>query len=75
MVLKSNIEEATKSLYGAKQRTILALFGIIVGIGSVIAMVSIGTIVEAESLRQFKDMGTDILWWRRKQDNYSQGRR
>jgi len=61
MVIKSNIEEATKSLYGAKQRTILALFGIIIGIGSVIAMVSIGTIVEAESLRQFKDMGTDIL--------------
>jgi putative ABC transport system permease protein len=61
MVIKSNIEEAVKSLYGAKQRTILALFGIIIGIGSVIAMVSIGTIVEAESLRQFKDMGTDIL--------------
>lgn len=61
MVIKANIEEAVKSLYGAKQRTILALFGIIIGIGSVIAMVSIGTIVEAESLRQFKDMGTDIL--------------
>ena len=61
MIIKANIEEAAKSLYGAKQRTILALFGIIIGIGSVIAMVSVGTIVEAESLRQFKDMGTDIL--------------
>ena len=61
MILKTNISEASKSLYGAKQRTILALIGIIIGIGSVIAMVSIGKIVEEESLRQFKDMGTDIL--------------
>ena len=61
MILKANIKEAASSLYGAKQRTILALIGIIIGIGSVIAMVSIGTIVEEESLRQFKDMGTDIL--------------
>lgn len=61
MILKANIKEAARSLYGAKQRTILALIGIIIGIGSVIAMVSIGAIAEEESLRQFKDMGTDIL--------------
>ena len=61
MILKSNIIEASRSLYGAKQRTIIALIGIIIGIGSFIAMVSIGAIVEKESLRQFKDMGTDIL--------------
>ena len=61
MHLKTNIKEAGRSLYGAKQRTLLALIGIIIGIGSVIAMVSIGKIVEAETLRQFKDMGTDIL--------------
>jgi putative ABC transport system permease protein len=35
--------------------------GIVIGIGSVIAMVSIGTIVQNEALRQFKEMGTDIL--------------
>jgi len=61
MIIKANIKEAAGSLYGAKQRTILALIGIIIGIGSVIAMISVGTIVEEESLRQFKDMGTDIL--------------
>ncbi|MBN2123576.1 MAG: ABC transporter permease [Deltaproteobacteria bacterium] len=61
MIFKANIREAGRSLYGSKQRTLLALIGIVIGIGSVIAMVSIGKIVEEESLRQFKDMGTDIL--------------
>ena len=61
MILKANISEATRSLIGAKQRTLLALIGIFVGIGSVIAMVSVGTIVQEEALRQFKEMGTDIL--------------
>ena len=61
MILKVNIKEALRSLYGSKQRTILALIGIVIGIGSVIGMVSIGTIVEEEALRQFREMGTDIL--------------
>ena len=61
MIVKANITEATRSLIGSKQRTLLALIGIFVGIGSVIAMVSIGTIVQEEALRQFKEMGTDIL--------------
>lgn len=64
-MLKANIKEAARSLYSSKQRTILALIGIIIGIGSVIAMVSIGKIVQAEAIRQFKDMGTDILAVRR----------
>jgi len=61
MTLKSHIKAAARSLYAAKQRTILALIGITIGIGSVIAMVSIGTIVSEEALKQFKEMGTDIL--------------
>ena len=61
MILKANIKEAARSLYSSKQRTILALIGIIIGIGSVIAMVSIGKIVQAEALRQFTEMGTNIL--------------
>ncbi len=60
MILKSNVTEAFRSLTSAKQRTILALVGIIIGIGSVIGMVSIGAIVQEEALRQFKDMGVDI---------------
>ena len=61
MIFSAYIKEALQSLWGAKQRTILALIGIFVGIGSVIAMVSVGTIVQDEALRQFKEMGTDIL--------------
>jgi putative ABC transport system permease protein len=61
MLLTENIKEALRSLIGAKQRTLLALLGIVIGIGSVIAMISVGTIVQNEALRQFKEMGTDIL--------------
>ena len=61
MMLAENLKEALHSLLGAKQRTLLALLGIVIGIGSVIAMVSVGTIVQNEALRQFQEMGTDIL--------------
>ncbi len=61
MIIGSILKEALRSLYSTKQRTLLALIGIMIGIGSVIAMLSIGTIVEHEALKQFKDMGTDIL--------------
>lgn len=61
MIFKANLNEALRSLQSAKQRTALALVGIVIGIGSVIAMVSIGTIAQQESLRQFKELGTDVL--------------
>ncbi len=61
MIVSANLQEAARSLLSAKQRTILALIGIVIGIGSVIAMVSVGRIVQDEALRQFKEMGTDIL--------------
>lgn len=61
MIHPSHLKEAARSLLASKQRTILALIGIVIGIGSVIAMVSVGRIVQEESLRQFKEMGTDIL--------------
>ncbi len=61
MILKPNVLEAINSLIGSKQRSLLALIGIVVGIGSVIAMVSVGSIVQKEALRQFMEMGTDII--------------
>ena len=61
MILKTNITEAVRSLSSAKQRTVLALIGIVIGIGAVIAMVSVGKIVQEEALRQFKELGTDLL--------------
>lgn len=44
MIWKANLREAVRSLLNAKQRTALALVGIVIGIGSVIAMVTIGQI-------------------------------
>ncbi len=61
MAGKETIREALNSLWSSKQRTLLALLGIVIGIGSVIAMVSVGEVVKHESLKQFQEMGTDVI--------------
>ena len=61
MILRSNLKEAARSLHATKQRTLLTLIGIVIGIGSVIAMISVGTIVKLEALKQFQELGTEIL--------------
>jgi len=66
-----NFHEAFRSLWGSRQRSLLALIGIVIGIGSVIGMVSIGTIVQQEAIRQFKDMGVDIVTIRK---NYTENK-
>ena len=62
---RANLREAGSSLAATSVRSTLALIGIAVGIGAVIAMVSIGEIVKAESLRQFRALGTDVVTIRR----------
>ena len=59
--LKANVKEAVASLWAAKQRSLLALIGIVIGIGSVIAMLSVGTIAKRQALEQFRALGTDYL--------------
>ena len=61
MALKTNVTEAMVSLWAAKQRSLLALIGIVIGIGSVIAMLSVGTIAKRQALEQFRELGTDFL--------------
>lgn len=61
MALNANVKEAVASLYAAKQRSFLALIGIVIGIGSVIAMLSVGTIAKRQALEQFRELGTDYL--------------
>ena len=61
MALKANVREAVVSLHAAKQRSLLALVGIVIGIGSVIAMLSVGTIAKRQALEQFRELGTDYL--------------
>ncbi len=61
MIFLANIKMALRSLWGSKQRSFLALIGIAIGIGSVISMVTVGTIVQNEAINQFKELGTDFL--------------
>lgn len=56
-----NIREAARSLYAAKQRTFLAWLGITIGIASVIAMITISQITREQALKEFHELGTDIL--------------
>ena len=58
---RANIKEGIVSLYAAKQRSLLALIGIVIGIGSVIAMVSVGVIAKRQALEQFRELGTEFL--------------
>ena len=60
-LLKTNLKEALGSLSGSRQRSVLALIGIVIGVGSVIAMISVGTIAKSEAAKQFRALGTDML--------------
>lgn len=57
MIHTVNAKEGVVSLYAAKQRSLLAL----IGIGSVIAMLSVGVIARQQALEQFKELGTEFL--------------
>ena len=57
----ANVKEAASSLLAVRSRSILALVGVVIGIGSVIAMVSTGEIVKEESLKQFRALGTNVI--------------
>ena len=58
---RANLSEALAGLLAAKQRTALALIGIVIGVASVSSMISVGAIVRSEAARQFEDLGTDIV--------------
>ena len=55
------MKEAVSSLSGSRQRSLLALIGIVVGIGAVIAMIAVGMISKKEAAKQFQALGTDLL--------------
>lgn len=55
------IREAAGNLLAAKQRTILALIGIVIGAGSVIAMINVGQMVQKQALLQFQSLGPDLV--------------
>ena len=59
--LTSTLREAVRSLLGARLRTLLGLIGIMIGIASVITMISIGEIAKSQSRKDFEALGTDIV--------------
>jgi putative ABC transport system permease protein len=60
-MLKTIIRFAIKSLIANKMRSFLAMLGIIIGVASVISLLSLAAGVEKEIMSDIEDMGTNIL--------------
>jgi putative ABC transport system permease protein len=61
MKLRRLFRAATLNLYASRQRSLLAVLGIVIGIASVIAMVSLGHIARVQARAQFELLGTDVV--------------
>ncbi len=61
MRLPRLLREAWRNIAGARQRSVLALLGISVGAGSVVAMVHIARAAGADAEAQFRALGTDFF--------------
>ena len=61
MIFLTIIKSALKSLYANKLRSILAMLGIIIGVGSVISMLSIGAGARNSILTRISSMGSNLL--------------
>ena len=74
-VLGANTREAADSLRRARLRTALGLVGIMIGISSVITMISLGEIVKERARKEFEALGTDVLVVRKSFDASGPGQR
>ncbi|MGV6826057.1 MAG: ABC transporter permease, partial [bacterium] len=61
VMIPQSIRESFRNLWASKQRSLLALLGMIIGTGSVIAMSNIGAIAEKHALEQFISTGVDQI--------------
>lgn len=57
----AHIREALMNLFSAKLRSLLAILGILVGTGSVVALISSSQLATDHALAQFKRLGTNLL--------------
>ena len=57
----AHIREALMNLFAAKLRSLLAILGILVGTGSVVALISSSQLATDHALSQFKKLGTNLL--------------
>ncbi|MDP1574173.1 MAG: ABC transporter permease [Coxiellaceae bacterium] len=55
------ISEAFLNLFSAKLRSFLAILGVLVGTGSVVALISSSQLATAHALSEFKKLGTNLL--------------
>ncbi|MDR3510703.1 MAG: ABC transporter permease [Caulobacteraceae bacterium] len=55
------VAEALGNLYAQRQRSALALLGIMIGAASIVAMLTIGQMAQLETLKLFKAMGVNML--------------
>ncbi|MDO9413881.1 MAG: ABC transporter permease [Pseudolabrys sp.] len=60
-MLRQTITEACGNLLASRQRSALALIGILIGASSVIAMLNVGGMAQNETAKVFQQMGTDII--------------
>jgi putative ABC transport system permease protein len=61
MSLKNTLKMALKSILANKMRTLLTMLGIIIGVFSVIVMVSLGQGATADVTESIEDMGSNLL--------------
>ena len=57
----THVREAITNLVTAKLRSFLAILGVLVGTGSVVALISSSQLATAHALSQFKSLGTNLL--------------
>ena len=69
MNLKDSIFSALNAILANKMRSLLTMLGVVIGVGSVIAMIGIGEGTKVKSLSNIQKMGTNLLMvspnWRR----------
>ncbi len=61
MIFFQSIRMALLSIIGNKVRSFLTMLGIIIGVSSVILIVSLGLSFNNQVTDQFGDLGTDLL--------------
>lgn len=61
MNLRDQIKSAIRAIAANKLRSLLTMLGVVIGVGSVIAMIGIGQGTKEASLKNLQRMGTDML--------------
>lgn len=62
MRLRDAVRNATRGLVNAKTRSVLTMLGIVIGIGSVILLMSIGSSAQNLILNQVKSTGSNLIF-------------